>query len=406
MNVKIVVLGAVANMAQPALRYLVNLPPVSEIVLTDLNEKRLQKLSNELGKKTTYQLLNILDEDELTDSLQDAQLVMNFVGPYYRFNLTALKAAIHQGVHYIDLCDDYDVTVEALELNKLAEEKGVIAITGMGASPGITNLFARLGADQLDTVQEINTYWVVGDAKPSGFGALIHMFHIIAGKVPTFMDGKETWIRAFQQDTAKGIDFGGPVGEVTLYHVGHPEPVTLPRNIPNVQKVTNYGALLPEYQNPLFKTLVDVGLTSEETIDFKGEQVAPLEFLLSLFAAKQAENERSSKTERQSVSAVKIEVLGLKNGREASYTFTKSAFDKMDTGTSIPAAVVAEMLLAGEIATNGVLAPEQLEVKRVMNGLRDAGYFTTEKGFNVSRVVDGKETISSFKDDVTFAELW
>jgi len=39
--VRIVVLGAVANMAQPALNYLVNIPQVSEILLTDLNEDKL-----------------------------------------------------------------------------------------------------------------------------------------------------------------------------------------------------------------------------------------------------------------------------------------------------------------------------------------------------------------------------
>ncbi len=43
------------------------------------------------------------------------------------------------------------------------------------------------------------------------------MFHIIEGKVPTFRDGEHKWIRAFQYDTAEKIDFGGPVGEVTLF---------------------------------------------------------------------------------------------------------------------------------------------------------------------------------------------
>lgn len=403
---KVVVLGAVANMAQPALRYLIDLPSVSNIVLTDLNEERLKELNEQLGEITTYQQLNILDEDALSEALQDADLVMNFVGPYFRFGTVALKAAIEQGVNYIDLCDDYDITIESLELNKLAEEQGVTAITGMGASPGITNILARLGADQLDTVEEINTHWVVGDTEPSGFGALIHMFNIIEGDIPSFIDGEEKWIPAFQQDTSKKIDFGGPVGEVTLYHVGHPEPVTLPRNIPNVKTVTNYGALLPDEQNLIYKILVDIGLTSEETIDFKGEQVAPLDFLLNLFTAKLAEAKPATDSEEKSVSAAQIEVLGSKNGKDASYTFTKSAYSTMDTGTSIPAAVVAEMLLKGEIETKGVLAPEQLDAKRVMHGLREAGHLTTEQAFNVKRIVDGEETTSPITDEDIFTELW
>lgn len=403
---KLVILGAVANMAQPALNYLVNVPQISEILLTDVNEAKLALISKRLGRKASYKKLNILNQSDLRNTIDNAQLVMNFVGPYYRFNTIALEIAIQQGVHYIDLCDDYDVTIKALALNELAKENQVTAITGMGASPGMTNVLARLGSDQLDTVQEINTYWVVGDAEPSGLGALVHMFHIIKGKIPSYKNGKETLIRAFQEETAKKINFGGPIGEVALYHVGHPEPVTLPRNIPNVQKVTNYGALLPEYQNHMFKTLVDMGLTSEESIDFRGEKVSPLEFLLSFFASKQQGNRNRETAKRQSVTAAKIEVLGRKNNQNASYTFTKSAFDKMDQGTSIPAAIVAEMLLAGEVENKGVLAPEQLEAKMVMHGLRKVGYLARDIGFNVERIIEGEEVTGPITDAERFSELW
>lgn len=406
-TLKIVVLGAAAHMAQPALQYLNKQEVVHEIVLTDINEERLRQVADQLGKKATVQTLNIQDQDTLKSILRnDVDLMMNFIGPYYRFQTVALEIAIESGVHYLDLCDDYDVTMEALKLNELAKEKGLTAVIGMGASPGITNVLARLGADALDVTDEINTYWVVGDAEPGGFGALIHFFHIIAGKVPTFQDGEQKWIRAFQPDTAHKVDFEGPVGEVTLYHVGHPEPITLPTYIPSVKQVTNLGALLPAHQNQIFKTLVDTGLTSEEPILFKGEKVAPLEFLLHVFHQKQTEATNQSKQKQQSVSAARIEVIGKKDGQLSSYSFTKSAYDKMDQGTSMPAGVVAAQLLRGMINVKGVIPPEALNPKKIMAGLLEVGYLEEEKGFEVKRTRQDQVDIGPITDTSMFPELW
>jgi len=404
---KIVILGASANMAQPALRYLNAESIVEEIVLTDINEKRLKEIKYELGEKASYEVVDVRDASSLSAVMEGSQLVMNFVGPYFRFKTTALETAINSGVNYIDLCDDYDVTLKALQLDELAREKGVTAITGMGASPGITNVLAKLGAEQLDKVDEINTYWIVGDAEPSGFGALIHMFHIIKGKVPTFEDGKQTWIRSFQHTDSEVIDFGDPIGKVRLYPVGHPEPVTLPKYIDGVKRVTNFGALLPEFQNPMFKALVDLGLTSEEVIKFRGEDVKPIDFLISLFSHKQEEAAKHSKGESHpSVSGAKIEVIGEKKGNKVTYEFIKSAYDKMDQGTSVPAGIAASLLLKGVVKSKGVLAPEGLPIRELLSQLKEVGYFDEEKGFNVVRTIGSEATSGNLTDKTKFNELW
>lgn len=402
---KIVILGAAANMAQPAIKYLIKQEVAKQIVLTDLDLKKVEQIAEQLGSNVIAKKLDVNDETELENTIEDANLLMNFIGPYFRFGIKALKAAINCNVNYLDLCDDFDVTEEALKLDNLAKEKGLTAITGMGASPGMTNVLARLGADALDQAEEINTYWIVGDAEPSGFGALIHMFHIMEGKVPTFMDGKQKLIRSFQNDTGEKIDFGGPVGTVKLYHVGHPEPVTLPRVIPGLKKVTNLGALLPEFQNPMFKTLVDLGFTSEEPILFQNKPVAPIEFLLALFHHKQEKTKKHSEKKHKSVSAARIEVIGKKEGQTASYTFTKSAFDSMDNGTSIPAGVVASLLLKGKIDLKGVIPPESLHPKEIISELLDTNYFEGEKDFEIKKVINEEIEVGSIQNINRFKEF-
>lgn len=405
---KIVVLGGAAHMARPAIKYLNKLDEVAEIILADLNVEEAKKFGDELGPKASVQKVDATNELTVSEVIKGTDLVMNFIGPYYRFGTVALSAAIQEGINYLDICDDYDVTIDALKLNDFAKDKNVTALTGMGASPGITNVLARLGADELDEVKEIHTYWVVGDAEPSGFGALVHMFHIIEGKIPTFKNGKIQHIQAFQRKTSQKVNFGDPVGEVTLYHVGHPEPITLSRYIDGVETVTNYGALLPEFQNPMFKTLVDLGLTSEEPIPFRNEKVAPLEFLLDLFKLKQEKTfkKESGENSGDSVVAARIETIGKKSGEQAKYTFTKSSYDNMANGTSIPAGVAAELMLKGEVNVKGVIPPEGIDPKLIIHALEKVNYFAKGNTFEVTKEVGPDVVSGKITDNKIFPEFW
>lgn len=388
---KVVILGGAAHMARPAAQYLAKKDEVKEIVLADINYEKVHEFAEELGSKANAQVVDVKNKQDLVQKINGANLVMNFIGPYYQFGTQTLETVIEEGIHYIDICDDYDTTMEALKLSEKAKEKGVSALIGMGASPGITNVLARLGSDAIDKVEEINTYWVVGDAEPGGFGALIHLFHCIEGEIPTFRNGSFENIRPYQLETSRDVDFGGPVGKVKLYHIGHPEPVTLPEFIPNVRTVTNFGAILPEYQNLLFKTLVDFGMTSEEPISFRNEKVAPLEFLLALIRDKQSAIVEKPRTSRKSVGASRVEVIGTKAGENISYTFTKSGYETMAESTSIPAGVAAWQILKGEIDIKGVFPPESVDPKKLLLDLQETGFFTENGDYEVVRQL-GSET--------------
>lgn len=404
---KIIVLGGAGHMAQPSINYLVNESYVKEVVLVDLDKEKTEEIAKSSGEKVNTESIDIMNKSALKKLLKGSDLVMNFIGPYFKFGTYALETSIDAGVNYIDICDDYDVTISSLELDAKAKEKNVLAITGMGASPGITNLLAKLGSDALDTTEEINTHWVVGESGPSGFGVLMHMFHIINGSVPTFSEGEMKEIEAFTQETSKKIKFNEPIGDVTVYHVGHPEPVTLPQFIPGVKKVTNYGALLPEEQNQLFKLFVDIGLTSNESINFKGEEIKPLEFLLYFLQDKQLKEPDRNKNAEGPISATEIEVIGTLDGEETSYTFSKSGHGGMAKGTSIPTAVAASLMLQGKMENKGVMPPEGLNVIEMVEALTEIGFFSKDDdGFRVRKKKGTLDVEGSIADVEKFSELY
>ena len=63
----------------------------------------------------------------------------------YRLNLPAMEGALGAGCHYVDLGGLYHDTRRQLELDDRFAGAGLLAVLGMGASPGKTNLLARLG---------------------------------------------------------------------------------------------------------------------------------------------------------------------------------------------------------------------------------------------------------------------
>ena len=77
----------------------------------------------------------------------------------YRVNLDAMRACLEAGCHYLDLGGLYWMTQRQLELGAEFERAGLLAVLGIGSSPGKTNLMAlaavrMLGdADAVDSIE-------------------------------------------------------------------------------------------------------------------------------------------------------------------------------------------------------------------------------------------------------------
>ena len=141
-----------------------------------------------------------------------------------------LTAAIASGCHYIDICDDWEPTIEMMGLDQDAQLNDVLAIIGMGASPGISNLLARLVCEELETVEDLFTVWPVdagerGDAIEKAVqenkgtsGAIIHWMQQISGEIDLIENGKQV-----SRPPMQAIELQYPgLGSGSGYTVGHP----------------------------------------------------------------------------------------------------------------------------------------------------------------------------------------
>ena len=134
-------------------------------------------------------------------------VVINTVGPFFKFGPPVLEAAIECGCHYLDINDDWEPTVEMLKYNDDASNKGVTAILGMGASPGLTNMLGAAALKELDEVETLFTGWTMDGATPekessqSGVNAaMVHAVHQMTGTVRIQENGKPKMVKPLKED--------------------------------------------------------------------------------------------------------------------------------------------------------------------------------------------------------------
>ena len=233
---KIVALGAGA-VGTAAARTLQGLAVPADLLIADRDGAAARRLAESLGVGSTH--VDVTDESALRALLEPADLVINTVGPFYRFGTRVLKAAIDSRTHYVDICDDVEPTIEMLALDDSARAAGITAVIGMGASPGVSNLLAKAAAAGMDQLDTVYTVWPVdahGDisdtaslvgANGAPSAAAVHWMCQISGTILVAHDSA-----IVGEEPLKPVRLTLPDGRRgTVYTVGHPEPVTLQRTL-------------------------------------------------------------------------------------------------------------------------------------------------------------------------------
>ncbi|RAG82407.1 saccharopine dehydrogenase [Streptacidiphilus pinicola] len=352
---RILVTGGAGEMGAYACRVLAKADEVEEVLVADRDQEKATKLAGELGPKATPLTLDISDADALTDALTDVDIVLNTAGPFYRFGREVLSAAIATGTDYLDICDDWEPTLEMLALDDAAREAGVTAVIGMGASPGTSNLLAVLAMDECDTVDTIYTSWrasaahfpraAEGKEFADATAAIEHWVHNCTEPIKFWRDGGLIDGYGLEETT---LTYPG-VGTDPVWVCGHPEPLTLPRVRPEVRESLNVMSARRGLMDAIAAIAqrvrageLDVRQASEELLrqpNLSGRNAGPSPALPSnIFAV--AEGTKNNRRVRVGAQA------------------TVQPEGNMGEMTGIPLAVAALMAARGQVVKPGVHGPE------------------------------------------------
>lgn len=336
---KIMVLGGAGDIGSGVLESLCSMN-IDTIVVGDIRyeaAKNLCESMKRVGCNCEVAKVNAIDVESLRGASKGIDVVVNTIGPFYKLGFPIAKNLVRLGLNFVDVCDDYDAIESILGLSIEAESTGVIGITCLGWTPGLSNILALHGSKMFKEVEAIDIYWVGSASDSKGLAVVMHLFHALIGKVPMYLGG--TWTLVNAGSGIVEVEFPDPIGKLNLYYTGHPEPITLPRYVRIKDRVTVRGGLIPQWQNSFAKFLLRVlNINSDAKAERLVRLIHKVEDIFRIGGLK--------------ASSLRVDIFRDKD--KVSYI----TIDRMRRLTGVPAALGALWIAKGKIEEPGIRPPE------------------------------------------------
>jgi lysine 6-dehydrogenase len=230
-NVSVAVLGAGGTIAPAIVRDLAASDEVESLLLLDLDRERAVAVAEAHGgAKASARDVDASEAAALADALGEVNVLINSAS--YRINLDAMRACVEAGCHYLDLGGLYWMTQKQLELSADFERAGLLALLGIGSSPGKTNLMALRGMREFDG-EEVQRIEVVAGGRDLGSPddgrlrppyALQTLIDELTLSPVVLRDGRPVEIDPLTDGESE--DFGEPIGSADTIYTLHSELAT------------------------------------------------------------------------------------------------------------------------------------------------------------------------------------
>jgi lysine 6-dehydrogenase len=226
---KIVVLGGAGEVGQWVVRDLCARESITEVVIAEVSLDRARTLADEVGVKARVLAVDLADRESLVNEIRGAALLMNCTS--HLFFDQVFDLAVEARVNYADL-----ISEPSAMQRDAAREAQITAVSGLGISPGVTQVLVRQAVDDFDDVDEVHVSGVSWRTIAPSRGGLETVLWELAETTPTrqyFQGGR--FRGASYLDGARWVDFLEPVGRHRVYYVPHPETTSLVRSFPQLK---------------------------------------------------------------------------------------------------------------------------------------------------------------------------
>lgn len=348
-------------------------PWLEQIVLADYSLERARQVQ----ARSTRPEAVVVEQIEASDSgrvlelarKHRADLIMNAVSNIY--NDSIFEAAFEAGCTYLDMAmSDTGANMGSHQFGQAArwEQRGLLAILGMGMDPGVSDVFARYAAKNLfDQIDEIG---IRDGAALTVEGSEFAPTFSILDTLEECTDPALIWEREKGWRTVEPFSepemftFPEGIGPLKCVHVEHEEVVLVPRWI-DCRRVTFKYALDDRFIN-MIRAIKALGLERAEPVNVKGVLVSPRDVVIACLPTPASLGDRmTGKT------CVGTWVTGVKDGKPRQvylYQVMDNEFSMREYGcqavavqTGIAPVVAMELLATGAWKGKGVLGPEAFD---------------------------------------------
>jgi len=368
--------------------------PFAELVVADYDLGRAQRAA---AAKDSYQAVRLDARDESATAAllagHDCDVLMNATDP--RFVMPLFRAALQAGTHYLDMAMSLSqphpvephrqpgvkLGDEQFALSGEWEQRGKLALAGMGVEPGLSDVFARYAADRLfRNIDEIGVR--------DGANLVVEGYHF----APTFsiwttieecLNPPVIWERGTGWFTTPPFSepevfyFPAGIGHVECVNVEHEEVLLIPRWVEAGRVTFKYG-LGAEFIDVL-QALHKTGLDSTEPVQVGGVGVAPRDVVAAALPDPATLGDRMHGL---TCAGTWVTGTGTDGGLREVYLYhvVDNAWSMAEYGsqavvwqTAVHPVVALELMDAGSWSGTGVLGPEALPAEPFLDLLADYG---------------------------------
>lgn len=357
---------------------------VRQIGLVGRNAERLQAVKDWIGSgKIAFHTVDVANETAVK-SLMKQYDVGVIALPDRRRSYKIVHYAVEAGLNIVDMLEEYHrrpdaYEVEGLELpqgmtldqygdwlHETAIKNKVTFVDGMGFAPGISNVTVGQAIRQMDRAEAaVARVGGIPSKKDSFHHPLRYMItwafdHVLREymiKLKVVKKGRVVEVDAATDlETFRFDKFGKNEELQCAVTPGMPSFIyTRPQLKEFAEKTVRWPG---HWQGVL--TLKECGLLDLEPVDFKGMKISPREFLLSRITPRLQAREGET-----DVCVMYNTVIGRRKGRKVKIEYhlwdvadSKNNISSMMRVTGFPVAITARMIAKGQIATKGIVAPE------------------------------------------------
>jgi saccharopine dehydrogenase-like NADP-dependent oxidoreductase len=368
------------------------------IVFADYDEGRargvVDRYDGGSGRFTAAQV-DASDATQVADlcRAQGVTHVLNAVDP--RFVMPIFRGALDAGVAYLDMAMSLShphaeqphertrvkLGDEQFEMAEQWEQRGQLALVGVGVEPGLSDVFARYAADHLfSSIDEVGVrdganLVVAGyDFAPS-FSIWTTIEECL--NPPVIWEKDRGWFTTPPFSEPETFRFPEGIGAVECVNVEHEEVLLIPRWVDCRRATFKYG--LGDEFIQVLQTLHKLGLDSTEKVVVRGVEVSPRDVVAACLPDPATLGDRmSGKT------CAGTWVTGTAADGKPREVYLHHVVDNEETWgrdhaqavvwqTAINPVVALELLANGTWSGAGVLGPEAFDAVPFLDLLREHG---------------------------------
>jgi len=387
-NKKTLIIGAggVGNVV--AFKCAMNAETFGQITLASRTLSKCDAIAKNVKEKVGVELNTAtVDADSVSELVEllnaiSPNIVINVALPYQ--DLTIMDACTECGIDYLDTANyEHPDTAkfeykEQWERDEQFKKANIMALLGSGFDPGVTNVFCAYA--QKHYFDEIHTIDILdcnagdhGYPFATNFNPEINLREVSA-KGRYWENG--TWIETEPMEIMQVWDYP-EIGKKDSYLLYHEEIESLIKHIKGLKRIRFFMTFGHSYLNHM-KCLQNVGMLGIKTVEHKGQEIVPMEFLATLLPDPASLGPRT-----KGKTNIGIYAKGIKDGKEKTiYIYQVSDHEKcysevlsqgVSYTTGIPAMIGAKLMLEGKWQDKGVFNMEEFDPDPFMKELMVQG---------------------------------